>query len=251
MVVFCLTLSHEAWCHRLSVGPEAYYSKRTRAGGSKQDGWLYGVKARYDRIYDCALYWGANWYYAEGNFSGNTGGYKLKSRVSDTQIEGRVGYTLSFCHTLRPRVALFVGYGYFQGKNKFCKPSPLSLKFRNTFQYGALGFMARVCPCPEISLGLNFKSKSSFDGTSKITNDPKRDSLTLDIGDAFHYEVEVPIEYSLCYGNHMLAVSLEPFFRYRHYGGRSNFFKKEQISIPFHDTKFRIWGARCLLSYKF
>lgn len=234
--------------HRFSVGPEIYFMQRTKEGGSKQHGFLFGGYACYDRIRRSALYWAAEGRYAYGLLKGhNAESDPLKSYKMDSQIEGRFGYTLnkgpSRCLWLTP----YFGSGYFNGTNRFVDPSPIEYKMRVQFPYIAFGFLSKIDFRKCWSVGLDFKVKYPVGARSKITgdDDPEVDHAKFYIEDKFMYEVDLPLTYRWCWGCRTMAASFVPFYNYRHYGGHENY------PFDFIDTKFQIYGVRFLLRYSF
>jgi len=232
--------------HRLLLGPEVYYAKRTKKGGSKQTGWMYGGRLRYERLCPWSFYWAVDGLYAYGCVDGKTGsGSKIKSDLTDAQIEGRLGYTVIFQCLRNLMITLYGGYGYFHGKNCFIDPSPIELRFHNHFQYGAGGILTSVCLSDCLEAGIDFKAKSPFDAKSKVTNDPVYDSVTLNMNNKLQYEVDIPVRYTTCWCDRRIELSFVPFYRFRHYGGMPNF------PFDFVDTKFHLYGGRILLDLTF
>src|SRR5436190_24377747 len=80
--------------YKASIGPEFYHVKRTREGGTSQSGNLIGVRGSFERIGRYKWYIGIEGLYGQGIIKGHSGsGLKLRSRLTDRQIEGRFGYT--------------------------------------------------------------------------------------------------------------------------------------------------------------
>lgn len=222
----------------LSIGPEIYHQDRNKDGGEDQNGTLVGTRLRYERLAPCCLYWGVDGYYATGRLWGNK---DHRSRAHDAQIEGRLGYTLCFPRCRHLLVSPYGAYGYFQGINKL--RSPKSVRFRNSFQYGAVGFRTELPLSEECCVGLNFKAKFSNNGVCKIEDHCLKKTIHLDIDEAFHYEIDLPIHYVVCAWD----LTFEPFYRFRHYGGRATTLNNHQVII-FRDTEFRSYGGRLLLN---
>lgn len=228
------------------LGPEVYHLTRTKEGGTKQKGYLYGLRGGYDRIKRYRLYWGIEGYFAKGQIRGKSGSdAKLVSDILDSEIEGRFGYTFHRKTCFQASFTPFIGYGYFYQTNHFKHPSPLHLHFRDTFQYLVGGFISKFYINPCWNVGITFKAKYSIDGKSKITHDPDFDDMTIQMSDKMQYSVDFPINGVFCWCNRMLDLSLVPFYQFRHYGGRENF------PFDFIDTKFRIYGVRLLFNYCF
>lgn len=228
------------------LGPEGYYIKRTREGGTKQTGPLWGARGGFDYIQKNALYWGAEAYYTTGKITGHSAsGNKIKSRNQEWELEGRVGYTLqSNCYpyyTLTP----FVAYGYFEERNHFFKNLPFTVKFKNQLQYVAGGFLSSMFVTSQLNIGIQFKVSYITKGANHVSNDPQIDNFSTQIDGKTQYEVNLPINYLLCANSESYALSLVPFYRTRHYGGRQGF------PFDFLETKFTLYGARLLFTYLF
>ena len=232
--------------HKFYVGPEIYHLRRTREGGTRQTGEIYGVRVGYDRIKCSGLYWGGDALYGTGTLRGRSGiGDRLKSAFTDEQIEGRIGFTLQTKKWLRPFLTPFVGYGYFQETNKFRHPSPLRLKFRTCYNYFLTGFLSGLDINPHLSVGVNLKVRIMHDAKCKVSNDPELDNATLHINDKINYRIEIPIAYRLCSFTDHFELDLVPFYEFRHYGGRENF------PFSFFDTKLRLYGINIQFSVRF
>lgn len=232
--------------HFLFVGPEVYYAKRTKEGGSRQSGWLYGGHATYERRKPRSLYFCLDGYYASGDLNGATSSSRtLKSTLTDKEIEGRIGY--AFCWDLWRRVTWipYGGYGFFQGANHFKKPSPIVCNYRNSLEYACAGLDVswRTHSCWE--WGCDFTAKFVLEGKCKITRDPDYDTVHLMIENEMQYEFDLPIRYHTCWNKKNLTFQFTPFYRYRHYGGRMNW------PFDFLDTQFQMYGARLMLNVIF
>lgn len=230
--------------NKFYIGPEIYHVNRLRDGGTRQRGWVYGVRAGYDRVKRCKLYWGATALWAQGPLRGKSNSVKLKSTFSDQNIEGRIGYTwqkkCGYHFTFSP----FVGYGYFRETNHFHRNHPLKVKFRNCYNYAAVGFLSRIEICPCWTVGINFKARFPFDSRCHVSNDPEFDNTRMLIQDRVHYRLEIPLAYRLCDCNEQIEFDLVPFYEYRHYGGRVNY------PFDFLDTKLNIYGVSLQFSYR-
>lgn len=228
------------------VGPEAYHVRRCRTVGSEQCGWLYGVHGGIDRLQGNAIYYGFEGYYACGCIEGKTGmGTRVESRMSDADAEGKIGYTFAIplcgCLSLTP----FTGGGYFWNVNQFRKPEKMRFRFRDTFGFWTLGGSIQWSFASRWSIGLIGKARIMFHGRSFVSRDPINKDRTLIMGNRPHYEVELPLSTYFCLCEQNWGVSLVPFYRYRHYGGRENF------PFDFFDTRIQIWGLRTQLDYLF
>lgn len=228
------------------VGPEIYYVDRTREGGAQQDGVLYGVRAGYDHMRRYKFYWGVEGLWAKGVLRGKHAEHgPLHSDFMDANVEGRLGYTLQSKCWRCASVVPFVGLGYFWENNHYKHPSPLQLHFDNTFAYVPVGFLSQVFMTPTFSIGLNFKARILFNGKQKVSHDPENDSSTLRYGEKLQYRVELPLSYFFCWKDCRLAISLDPFYEYRHYGHSANF------PFDFLETKLNLYGATLKLFYLF
>lgn len=233
-------------CHNLFLGPEVYHSKRTKEGGSHQTGWLVGGRVLYERRAPCKLYWAFEGAYAYGTITGKTGaGKKLKSHLTDGEIEGHLGYTFCFPKICRVTLTPYGGYGLFTSINDFVSPSPLHCKYFDNFQYALAGIDAYIPLGACLQAGVNFKAKFMTKGRSTVTEDDDYDDITLLMSNKTQYEVELPIRYKTCWKHCKIMMDIAPFARWRHFGGRVNF------PFDFIDTKFRIYGARALVEICF
>jgi len=241
----CEPCYHFPLRNKFSVGPEIYHLQRTREGGTQQAGWIYGVRASYDRIKRYRLYFGLDGLYAKGTLHGhNSTDDKLKSTFTDEHIEARFGYTFQAKCDYQPAITPFVGYGYLRDTNKFHDPSPLTLKFVTSYRYVAYGFLSSIAPMEDLNIGLNFKGWSMIHARTKVQDDPDEDDVTMLMGERFNYRIELPILYRYCACNEHLEVGLVPFYEFRHYGKRENF------PFDYFDTKFRLWGFNLQLTYR-
>lgn len=241
-------LSAKQWVKTYStapyIGPEIYHVKRLKEGGAEQNGTLYGVRLGYDHVGYFNLYWGVDALWARGTLEGHVRDEKLKSQFTDRNAEARLGYTFAFrwrCASFTP----YFGVGRFWETNNYQDPSPLKVHFKNRFSYVPVGFLSEIFVTPTLSVGLNFKVRIIFEGEQTVTHDPKFDKLIQHYDEKLQYRVELPITYFYCWGCHPLAVSLVPFFDYRHYGHRANF------PFDFLDTKLKLYGATLKLLYLF
>lgn len=224
------------------VGPETYYLKRTRKGGSEQTGWLYGGRALYERLIPSGFYWALDGYYAYGCIDGkSSSGKTLKSNLTEAEVEGRLGY--SICFKCLPRFSFtpYGGYGGYYGKNAFIHPTTIHCKFHDRIHYASGGFIlsVRIKPCWQAAI--DFRAKYMLHGKSVITNDPDRENLSLTMNNEWQYELALPVYYQTCWKGHYLKMIIAPFYRYRHFGGMFNF------PYDFIDTKLRSYGGRLLV----
>jgi len=231
--------------NKFTIAPLFYHLQRTREGGTKQDGWIYGVAGSYDRIKRYRLYWGLDASYAKGNLSGHTGtDDPLKSTYTDERLEGRFGYTFQAKCAYTPSFTPYVGYGYIRTTNKFHAPSPMELKFLTTLRYAAYGFLSSITPMENITIGFNFKGWTPIHARTKVQDDPDEDDASMLMGDRFNYRIELPLCYRYDMCDQVFEFGISPFYEQRHYGSRENF------PFNFFDTKFRFWGFSLLFTYR-
>ena len=248
LLTFCsyVECSESLFRHQMSIGPEVYYVKRTREGGSEQDGCLFGARLGYNYIRRYAFYLGCDGLYAEGTLRGEgKDGKKLKSNLSDANLEGRIGYTFESKCCYHPSFTPFFGFGYFWEINKYKHPSPLTVHFHNHFTYIPVGFLSRVFINPCLSIGLNLKARILLEGKTQVKHDAECEDSELTYEEMPHYRVEVPISYYFDWCDIEMGAILEPFYEYRHYGHRANY------PFDFLDTKFRLYGANLRLLFVF
>lgn len=232
--------------HTFSAGPEFYWAKRTRPGGTALDGFMYGGYLSYERVRRCALYWGVDYSVAYGKLEGKSADRsRQKSWLLDETVEGRLGYTYGTKRWKRPYITPFLGYGYFYQTNRFVSPSPLLVKFRNTFPYACCGFQAGFRFSPSLKLGVLAKGKWMIDGRHRITGDSQFDNITLSMEEKWQYEIELPFDYIRSDERCFINFRIVPFFRLRHYGEKMDF------PFDFVETKYRNWGIRALVTYAF
>lgn len=230
--------------HRFSIGPEVYHTHRKRAGGTFQDGWLYGGELRYEFIHPNKFYYCARGEIVEGRLSGMSGGgFDIESHVCEGEAEGRLGYTFGPCWDFQPLIIPFVGYGYFSEKSKYIDPTPLHIHFHNFTKYVSWGVMTEVSLCHSLTVGMNIIGKYFIDPKCHVSNDPFMSDTEMLIESEPQFELELPISYRTCFIND-LYVRLVPFYKYRHFGGRENF------PFDFYNTQFNIYGARLMFSYE-
>ncbi|MFN4173699.1 MAG: hypothetical protein ACK4HV_01160 [Parachlamydiaceae bacterium] len=229
--------------NRLYLGPQLAYLKRTRKGGTKQDGPLYGVRVGYDRLKRYGWYLGLEGSYSHGKIRGKTGAdVKIHSRFTDMWAEARGGYTFQRKHGCQAAFTPFLGAGYLTEKNNFVSPSPLHLHFKTKYPYALIGFLTSFNVNDSWNIGLMFRTFLPFDPRSIVSNDPKHDSVTQNMGERLQYRVNIPITYKfVCYEKGSLTI--EPFYEYRHYGTHVNF------PFDYFKTELQWWGILFKLDY--
>ncbi|CCB86375.1 MULTISPECIES: outer membrane protein [Parachlamydia] len=231
--------------HKFYIGPEFYHVHRTREGGTKQNGWIYGGRLGYERIKRFGLYWGVEGHWAQGSLCGHSGnGHKLKSTFTDSNVEGRFGYTLQSKCWYQPSFTPYVGIGYAWEKNAYRHPSPIHLHFLTRFPYWAVGFLSNIEVANNFGVGLNYKAWFMYDARCKVSHDPEFGSTTLKIQDKTNHRVELPITYHYCPPCNHIDIALVPFYESRHYGRHFSF------PFSFADTKLTIWGVNLQFIYR-
>lgn len=242
------SLSAKKWIQTYAleayVGPEIYYVRRTKEGGAEQSGALYGVRIGYDHIHRYKFYWGIDGLWAKGILEGKAQETRLKSILTDINVEARLGYTFQskwHCASFTP----YTGGGYFWENNYYQHPSPLPIHFKNRFSYIPVGFLSRIFINPNWSIGANFKVRYLLESEQKVCHDPEHEKMTQHYEQRLQYRTEVPITYFICWKQHSLAVSLVPFYEYRPYGHLANF------PFDFLETQLKLYGAILKLLYLF
>lgn len=229
---------------QLYIGPEIYHVHRTRQGGTKQDGLIYGFRAGYDRIERYKVYWGFDVLHASGTLDGKSGaGNCLKSHFSDTSVEGRTGYTLKSKCGRKPSLTPYVGIGYFVEKNNFSEPENRPIHFCTRYLYASLGFLSQISLCDRLDAGLNFKAKFPYDAKCKVSHDPEEKDSTQAVKEKFHYRIELPMTYHPCVEIDQARISFVPFYELRQYGYHPNY------PGDFLETKLHIYGLQVKFMY--
>lgn len=256
LVCACL-LSANEWVKTTSLnpylGPEIYYVKRLKEGGSSQAGTLYGARIGYDRVKRYKFYWGIDGLWAQGTLEGkrkrevSDGIVKdhYKSILTDINAEARLGYTFQSKNWRCASFTPYSGLGYFWEKNCYKHPSPLQVHFKNTFSYIPVGFLSEIFITPSWSTGFNFKLRYLIEAEQKVEHDPDFGTLTQHYEEKLQYRAELPVTYYNCWERHSLAVSLVPFYEYRPYGHRANF------PFDFLELKLKLYGATLKFHYLF
>ncbi len=229
---------------RLFVGPEIYHVDRHKEGGAKQDGTLYGVRFGYEKLKRYKFYYAVDGLYSEGTLEGKNEENHIRSKLYNSTLETRFGYT--FQTKCFPYVAFtpFFGVGYSWEYNEYVHPSPIKVKFDNQFPYLPLGCLLSCHINENLKVGLNFTARFLWDGKQEI-KDPEFGKLTQCYEEHIQYRIELPVDYRFCYGNQNLGIRLTPFYEDRHYGTSINY------PFDFLDTKLRFYGASLELEYYF
>lgn len=253
LIGFLLLISLHALGHErqlidyASIGPEGYWVKRTKAGGTKQTGVLWGARATFERIKRYGWYVGADILWATGTLNGRSGAdnHKIRSTLTDTNFEARFGYTLQRKSDCGFLFTPYFGVGYFRETNNFSHPTPIPVHFRNTFSYLPLGFLSHVYLTPKFGAGFNFKVRYLYQHNNKVTRDPEHKSLNIHYQEHLQYRAELPLTYDTCICNRLWRISCVPFYEYRKYGSLANY------PFDFIETKFQLYGAYLQLTYLF
>lgn len=232
--------------HAFNVGPEVYYNVRTRVGGARQDGIIYGVNAKYERFRRCAWYWAAQYDGGWGDMDGNdASGNKVKSHFSEQQVEGRFGYNYQWKNGCKPYILPIIGYGYYWQTNDFVQPSPLEVQFKDYFPYAAVGLQVGMNLTPHMTLGLFAKGDWMLEGNSKIVGIEELGSVKLSMQEEWQYTFEAPLTYRRNQCRRTFYYIFTPFVRIRHFGGLPGF------PFDFLETRYRNYGAKLLIGYDF
>ena len=242
-------LSASQWVKNYSVetyaGPEIYYVDRVKEGGAKQGGTLYGIRLGFEHIRRYKFYWGLDVLWAKGTLYGHTKDSRIKSTLTDTNLEARVGYTFQSKNWRCASFTPFVGWGYFWENNFFEHPSPLAIHFKNRFSYVPFGFLSQISITRQFSVGANFKIRFLVDSSVKASHDPDHEDSIQYYEECLQYRFELPLTYFTCWKNQSLALSFVPFYEYRPYGYRANY------PFDFLETNFNIYGANLKFLYLF
>lgn len=220
--------------NQLYIGPEAYYVRRVKNGGSKQNGWAGGLKLGYDRIKPFGWYWGFEAYYAFGRLNGHaSSGDRIKSNYYDAQVEGRIGFTFAQQTGHQHSITPYAGGGYLWETNNFIHPSPLHIHTNIKGPYVCGGFLSQMTLCNQYDIGINFEAKYILDAKNFVSHDPDYSDSEAIIKNKMQYKIEIPLQYHYYSWN----LGIVPYYEYRHYGGQAGF------PFDFVETKSKIWGA--------
>jgi hypothetical protein len=247
--IFCtgLIFPLSALQKQLTIGPEICYVKRTREGGTHQTGTLYGIRSSFDRCLErYRYYYGLEGSYDSGVLKGKSRqGAPLKSNFTQSNIEGRLGYTFQSKGEQYLSFTPYFSAGYFLELNDYKKPSPVQVHFKNQFYYGGMGCILKGCLRPRLHFGLNVQARFSVDGKVRTSHDPDYDPATLKYMQKVQCRVSLPFSYQFSESNPRFTFDGVPFFEYRQYG------KKRAIPFDFLDTRIQCWGIDLMLSIKF
>jgi len=228
----------------IDIGPEVFYMRRMRDGGTKQIGQMDGISVDYNRLRRYRWYFGASFDYAQGRLKGHNGAQAdLTSTLTNKIWEGRFGYNFQRRGARGYFIAPYGGYGYFDEINAFHEPT--TVRFKNTFNFTTAGFLSGVNLSSVFSMWINFKMRFMLNGTSKITNDPAVGDNTLLMTNEVLALVEVPLIFSPSCVRMGLEFVAAPFYEYRHFGGREGF------PFDYIDTKYNLYGASFALRKRY
>lgn len=238
-----------AFTQDIEIGPQIYNLERTKEGGTKQNGALYGGRISYERLKDFGFYFGAFLDAAWGPINGHTGsGTGLSSNFTDLEIQGLVGYTINCNNRFKAQLTPFVGVGYLQQTNKITEPLIFkSLQFQDRIEYYSFGFLTTSYLNDLWSIGLRMTVKFMYDANCYITDDPDPtiEDMTQVIENKMLFALDLPITYKLFANCSRYKITLMPFFQTRHLGGRMNY------PMDFLDTRYKAYGARLLFDIMF
>lgn len=231
--------------HRMFLGAEVYHLTRETERGAVQRGELHGARGVYERKRRYSPYWAFEGAFTKGDARGHTASKLLLiSEMSELEIDFRGGYTFGCKNGIKPSFTPFLGYGYYQGKNKFSYPSPIPCQFDTCVHFASTGFIADIW-WKWVSLTLKFSAKYLFDGENKISEDPDREDQTQEVGSAWSFDVTLPIYIRLCDSNDHFRFTISPFWRVRRFGGWYNF------PSDFYKTKIHNYGGTLFLGFFF
>lgn len=232
--------------HRYTIGPEMFYTYRTRDGGSWQDGAVAGGQIKYERFRRSALYWAALYTAGYGELSGEDGGGDpIRSRLFQQDAEGRLGYNFQWKNSWKPYILPFVGYGYFFQRNSFMNNAPVQINLTNQFCYTALGLQWGFNLTRYTTFSFLGKADWMVDGTQELSGAAVDERVTLSMEEKWQFTIELPIEHHRRLDRCCLFLVATPFMRLRHYGGMAGF------PFDFAETRFREFGARISVGYDF
>ena len=160
--------------HLFTLAPECYHVKRTRKGGTEQEGWLVGARFNHDHIKRYKFYWGFQALYTSGEMRGRSAlKDRIHSRLNDVLVEANLGYT--FAYKCYPYYSLtpFIGAGYFWENNHFHWPSAFEVKFSTHFWYGSFGFLSHLAVCKNFTVGLNARFRLPWEPKCTLSHDPE------------------------------------------------------------------------------
>jgi hypothetical protein len=229
--------------HALSLGPEAYYLVRTRQGGTKQDGGMVGINAKYERIRRWGLYGALEYNGGWGELSGkDAANNSILSSLSQQQVEARGGFNFQFKTGRKAYFLPFVGYGYFYQENSFVDQG---LNFIDYFPYASIGAQIGMNLTPCTTVALLVKGDWMLEGNTRIEGIQELGTVKMNMEADWQYYAELPITLRKSLGCHCFYAIVTPFFQLRHFGGLPSF------PVDFIDTRYRSYGAKVTVAYDF
>lgn len=232
--------------YEVLIGPEVYHLERRVTEGGHQEGLLGGARMRIERIHPRSLYIGLEGWSATGQLRGDDTTYApMDSWMTDAQVEGRLGYTTYTSYIPSVLFTFFFGYGKFFSCNHFSKDYRLPVTFHNEFEFFSAGLKTRAYIQDGVSIGVDLKLKSMFEGIRRITGDPSQDDVSIRMGDELQYSFDFPLQAAFCVRGWTVLANVTPFYRLRHYGYQAH------PTFDFFDTQFHIFGCRFLAGIEF
>jgi hypothetical protein len=230
----------------LDIGPQVFFLRRIRKGGTRQDGRLQGVYISYDYLKKQSIYFGGSWEKSTGDIEGQTGrGAPLKSEMTDNLYEGRIGYTFQHPSVLHTFFVPLIGYGYFDESNSYINPSPINITYYNSYQYVLAGFLTGADLNNYVGFWINFKIRFMINGQAKVEDKSMAQNIELKMNNELSFRLDTPIIFSPPYIGYFLKISAAPFYEYRHYGGRKGY------PYNYYDTKMNSIGGRVSAMLRF
>lgn len=236
----------QAFEHLAEIGPQCYYMKRMKDGGTHQSGTLYGLRASYERIKPSGFYGGLFFDYGSGPLSGQTASARaLKSNFTDLEGQLLLGYTFSANPKNSCTFTPFLGVGYLEQINNFVDPSPITARFKESIEYYSFGFLSQHQISKLWNIGLRITVKEMWEGKCFIYDKNSSEHFKQIIENKTQLAVDIPIVYHIFGQCSRFSLTLMPFYQFRHYGGHLNY------PSDYIDTMFNVAGARLLLDIRF
>ncbi len=246
LLLDCLLFAKSLPPNIVDIGPDVFYIRRMRAGGTKQTARMDGISIDYDRLRRYSWYLGGTFSYAQGRLKGHSGAQReILSTLTDKSWEGRFGYNFQRRGSKGYFIAPYGGYGYFNEVNDFHPPTTNTFKFKDTFNFVSAGFLSGMNLSSLVTMWIDFKMKFMRNGTSKVTNDPIMGDSTLLMNNEVFARIEVPLIFSPSCVRMNLEFVVDPFYEYRHFGGREGF------PFDYIDTKYTLYGASFALRKRY
>lgn len=230
----------------LQVGPEIFFYHRERASGTFQQGRMDAVRLRVERFCPSGIYLGADYFRARGEVNGkNSRKQSIFSYIHDETYEGRIGFCFYPSCTRGLWFVPFIGIGHFIEVNDAFPPTSLCICTTDKFYYLLAGFHSWFYSSPCFSLGLRFETMWMQAATSKISEDPLFEDVTLSIQNVPYVRLELPFRYTPSKRVSYFSWQFAPFYEYRHFGAR------EGYPFDYIDTKFHLVGGNFSILFIF